>query len=679
MCGITGIMLPPQARDRARLEAIAAMTVSLAHRGPDGSGIWLDRDAGIALGHRRLAILDRSDAGRQPMISHDRRYLITFNGEVYSAPKLRIELLARGHRFHGHSDTEIMLAAIVEFGLERALDQFDGMFAFALWDRAERQLHLVRDRLGKKPLYIGQANGALLFGSELDALRAHPGFQARIDPDALAALLHQGWIPEEHCIWHGVFKLPPGSILSIGSAELQACDVGDMRARSRAWWSLTDLVRQGREDPIVEPSGSEAMLDGLLRTAVRERMVSDVPIGAFLSGGIDSSVVVALMQAQSAKPIRTFTIGFAESGYDEADDARAVAQHLCTDHTEHRVTSAEAQAVIPDLPGIWSEPFADASQIPTLLVAKLAREQVGVVLTGDGGDECFGGYRRHVMAHRLSSLFRVPAGLRRAAASSLTRLGPPAWNELLERPPFSWSRSLRGALQGETVHKFADVLDSANEKDLYHRLLQGGSQVHRPSSMRNWPEPADDAADMLRLLPSHGARAMFRDTIGYLPGDVLVKVDRATMALGLEARCPLLDHRILALAWRLPIGSKIRGGKGKWPLRQVLSCYLPRALFERPKQGFSVPVGAWLRGPLRSWAADILAPGRIGRGDHLNPEVVGRLWSEHLTGRRDHTRQLWAVLMFETWRDRLRLPGQSQLEWPGNQVLHQAPDFAAVE
>ncbi|WP_191057628.1 asparagine synthase (glutamine-hydrolyzing) [Geminicoccus harenae] len=679
MCGISGIMLPAPARARPRLEAITAMTARLAHRGPDGGGIWLDRDAGIALGHRRLAIIDKSDAGRQPMVSHDQRYLITFNGEVYNAPALRAELLALGHRFRGHSDTEVMLTAIMAFGLERALDRFVGMFAFALWDRTERRLHLVRDRLGKKPLYLGQANGVLLFGSELEALRAFPDFQARIDPDALVALLHQGWIPEEHCIWQGVFKLPPGSMLSIGAAELAACDVDRLRARARPWWSLTNVVRQGREDPLVEHGEIEAMLDELLRTAVSDRMVSDVPVGAFLSGGIDSSAVVALMQAQSPTQIRTFTIGFAESGYDEASDARAVAQHLGTDHTEHRVTPAEAQAVIPDLPGIWSEPFADVSQIPTLLVAKLARERVGVVLSGDGGDECFGGYRRHFMANRLSSLFWVPAGLRRAAATSLTSLGPPVWNELLEWPPLSWSRNLRRTLQGETMHKLADVLDSADEKDLYHRLLQGGPQAYRPCSRSDRPEPADDVADVMRLLPSNAARAMFRDTIGYLPGDVLVKVDRATMALGLEARCPLLDHRILAFAWRLPIGSKIRGGKGKWPLRQVLGRYLPRHLFERPKQGFSVPVGSWLRGPLRSWADDILKSDRISRRDHLNPKVIARLWSEHQAGRRDHTRQLWALLMFETWRDRLDASGQPGLAGAGNPVPGQALHFAAAE
>jgi asparagine synthase (glutamine-hydrolysing) len=385
------------------------------------------------------------------------------------------------------------------------------------------------------------------------------------------------------------------------------------------------------------------------------------------------------MQAQSSTPVRTFTIGFAESGYDEAGDARAVAQHLGTDHTEHRVTPAEAQAVIPDLSGIWSEPFADVSQIPTLLVAKLAREQVRVALSGDGGDECFGGYRRHFMADHLSGLFWLPARLRRMAALSLTRLGPPAWNELLEWPPLSWSRNVRQALQGESVHKFAGVLDSIDERDLYHRLLQGGPHAYRPCSMRGGPVPADDAADLMRLLPSYAARAMFRDTIGYLPGDVLVKLDRATMALGLEARCPLLDHRVLAFAWRLPIGSKIRGGKGKWPLRRILHRYVPRALFERPKHGFSVPVGAWLRGPLRGWAADILAPDRLGRGDYLNPRVVGRLWAEHLAGRRDHTRQLWALLMFETWRERLASTGRSKLATSGHQLPMQVPQFAAAE
>ena len=643
MCGIVGILLATHAADPRRLAAVGAMAGALHHRGPDGSDVWIDSGAGIALGHRRLAIIDLSDAGRQPMLSHGEGLVMTFNGEIYNFPGLRPELEALGHRFRGSSDTEVMLAAFESFGIEAALRKFAGMFALALWDRKERVLHLVRDRLGKKPLYVALVEGALLFASELKAIRVFPGFRPTVNTNALACVLHQGWLSDQHCIWKGVLKLPPGTMLSVRANDLDSGDAERLRERIRCWWSLAEVAIAGQQHPLcLKAPELETELDRLLRIAVRQRMVADVPLGAFLSGGIDSSTVVALMQAQSSRPVRTFTIGFREARYDEAADAFQVARHLGTEHTEIRLTPEEARAVIPDLPRIWDEPFADESQIPTLLVARLARQHVTVALSGDGGDESFGGYARHFMSARLGPIFCLPSKPRRMAASALLALSPETWERLLRAVPLPVA--LRQTLSGENLQKLAHVLDVTDERELYERLVRVSP---RPATL----DPMVADADAVPPLADPVGRLMYRDMAGYLPGDILVKLDRASMAVSLEARCPLLDHRLVEFAWRLPTSVKIRRGQGKWLLRRVLRRYVPEALFERPKQGFNVPIGAWLRGPLRGWVEDLLAPPRLRREGFFDPGRVQACWQEHLSGRRDRACELWAILMVEAWLD----------------------------
>ena len=640
MCGIAGILLDPVAAPD-RLALIGAMTATLNHRGPDGDGLWIDRAAGIALGHRRLSIVDLSEAGHQPMFSDGGGLVLTYNGEVYDFAGMQEELVASGHRFRGHSDTEVMLAAFQKSGVEASLKRFSGMFAFGLWDRSARTLCLVRDTLGKKPLYIALAGGALVFASELRAIRAFPGFQAKVDVEALTLMLRHGWVPDDHCIYEGVFKLPPGTMLTLRAGDLATSTVTSLRARVRPWWSLADVAMAGQHSRAApDASALEAELDALLLRAVRERMVADVPLGAFLSGGIDSAMIVALMQAQASRPVRTFTIGFGEARYDETKDAIGIARYLGTEHTEFRLTAADARAVIPDLPRIWDEPFADESQIPTLLVSQLARRHVTVALSGDGGDECFGGYVRHILSSRLNGVFRVPAGLRAGAGGALDWLGPDAWDGLLRtmRVP----AGLRRSVGGERMQKLVRVLNARDEGQLYQRLITLGQ-----GSMTLYPV----AQTLPAIPPLSGAvdRFMYRDMAGYLPGNVLVKLDRASMAVGLETRCPFLDRRVVAFAWRVPTAFKIRDGKGKWLLRQVLRRYLPEDLFERPKHGFDVPVGAWLRGPLRDWAEDLLDEGRLRQQGLLDPTQVRARWHAHLGGRSDHGCELWAVLMAQAW------------------------------
>jgi len=664
MCGIVGILLASRSADPRRLAAVEAMAATLNHRGPDGSGAWIDRDAGVALGHRRLAIVDLTEAGRQPMLSHGSNLVMTFNGEVYNFAAIRPKLEALGHRFRGHSDSEVMLAAFESFGIETALKQFAGMFALGLWDRRARVLHLIRDRMGKKPLYVTMCDGALLFASELMALRAYPGFAPTIDPKALAMVLRYGWVPERYCIWQGVFKLPPGSMLSVSADELDAVDPERLHERARPWWSLAKVAEAGQQNPLdLQPAELEAELDQLLRTVVRERMVADVPLGAFLSGGIDSTTVVALMQAQSQRPVRTFTIGFREGGYDEAFHASQVARHFGTEHTEFRLTPAEALAVIPELPRVWDEPFADESQIPTLLLSRLARRHVTVALSGDGGDECFGGYARHFMSARFGPILRLPLMPRRMAAAALLMLRPSVWDGLLRALPLP--AATRSTLRGENLQKCARVLEMTDERDLYELLM--GS---RPMTLN----PGETAAMRVPPLPNTVSRLIYRDMTGYLPGDILVKLDRASMAASLEARSPFLDHRMVEFSWRLPTAVKVRGGQGKWLLRRVLLRYLPEALFERPKQGFNVPIGTWLVGPLRDWAQELLDARRLRHDGLLDGVRVQACWREHLSGRSDHARELWAILMVQAWLDEMR---NSSLQPPSTGVIEAASEPAA--
>jgi asparagine synthase (glutamine-hydrolysing) len=640
MCGIAGILLAPHAADPRRLAAVRAMTATLRHRGPDASGIWIDSDAGIALGHRRLAIVDLSEAGHQPMLSHGDGLVMTYNGEVYNFAELRLELEALGHRFRGHSDTEVMLAALESYSIEAALRRFAGMFALGLWDRRSRVLHLVRDRLGKKPLYVTLVDGALLFASELKALLAFPGFQPVVDEKALGTVLRQGWVPDQQCIWKGVFKLLPGAMLSVCADDLKASSSVPLQEQIHVWWSLAETAQRSQQDlHNLKEAELEMELDRLLRLAVRERMVADVPLGAFLSGGIDSSAVVALMQAQSSRPVRTFTIGYREGEYNEADDASRVAQHLGTEHTEFRLTPAEVCGVIPELPRIWDEPFADESQIPTFLVAQLARKHVTVALSGDGGDESFGGYTRHFTAPCLALIFGLPLKARRAAASALLMLSQDARLRLFRALPLP---ALRRAASDSNLQKLVQILVVTDERELYERLISFWSAP----ALTDRRACGVDSVPPLRDLAS---RFMYRDMAGYLPGDILVKLDRASMAVSLEVRCPLLDHRLVEFAWRLPTAVKVRSGKGKWLLRRVLRRYLPEVFFERPKHGFNVPIGAWLRGPLREWADALLAPPQLGDKGFLDPGRVQTCWHEHLSGRRDRAYELWAILMVEAW------------------------------
>jgi len=652
MCGIAGVLLAASPSDPRELNAVRRMADLLAHRGPDGCGVWMDQDAGIALSHRRLAIVDLSEAGSQPMASHSGRYVATYNGEIYNFGDLRRDLEAAGCNFNGGSDTEVMLSAFERLGIERSLGRFAGMFACGIWDRADRVLHLIRDRMGKKPLYIGLVGRTLAFASELKAFRAVPGFKAEICPEAVEAMLRLGWVPNHHCIWKNVFKLPPGSILSVTARDIADADIDALRAKVRPWWSLREAAKAAAE-PLSNLTETEMAdeLDRLLRLAVRERMVADVPLGAFLSGGIDSSVVVTLMQEQSRQPVRTFTIGFGEAGYDEATEAAQIARHLGTDHREFRLSPAAAAEIIPDLPRIWDEPFADESQIPTLLVSRLARQHVTVVLSGDGGDEGFGGYSRHILASRLAPALRLPKLVRRAVAGATLGLSQDTWNRIIQRAPLS--RSLRRELRGDVLHKIARVLDSADVLEIYRRVItldpDLASRTYRETP--DMPHFADPVSQMSYL-----------DMAGYLPDDILVKLDRATMSIGLEGRCPLLDHRVIEFAWRVPASVKVRGGKGKWLLRQVLGRYIPKEYHDRPKQGFNVPVGAWLRGSLRDWAEDLLSERRLRHEGLLDVGYVRGCWMEHQAKRRDRSKELWAILMFQAWADqakRMELPTEA--------------------
>ncbi len=640
MCGFAGFIdlarSTPEADLLARAEGMAAQ---LYRRGPDGDGVWADASAGLAMGHRRLAILDLSPAGHQPMVSADGRYVIAYNGEVYNFPELRAELEAGGVAFRGSCDTEVVVEAIAAWGLEAALGRMIGMFVLALWDKAERILCLARDRLGIKPLYWGRCGDHFLFASEIKALRAHPAWTATVDRDALAAYLRFGYVPAPRSIYAGIAKLEPGTFLTLRDGD---------EAEIRRYWDLREITLSARaRQRDMDDCEATERLDGLLRDAVKGRMAADVPLGAFLSGGVDSSTVTALMQAQSSHPVKTFSIGFSESAFDESSEAAAVARHLGTDHTELIVSPADARAVIPHLPDIYDEPFADSSQIPTYLVSRLARGQVSVALSGDGGDEIFAGYNRHrLAAGPWPRLERVPLALRRLASSSLRGLPPALWDFLFSLSP----KRLRHVLTGDRMHKLATVLAGADGADLYGRLV---SQWSDPESLvvegarereRIWDDPG-----LMRDLPELMARMRYMDTVGYLPGDILTKLDRASMAVSLETRVPLIDHRVVEFATGLPPHMLIRGQRGKWLLRQVLHRYVPEELVTRPKTGFGVPLDSWLRGPLRDWAEGLLSRSRLEEEGFFAPAPVRRAWKEHLSGRRNHQHKLWAALMFQAW------------------------------
>ncbi|HYG46431.1 MAG TPA: asparagine synthase (glutamine-hydrolyzing) [Allosphingosinicella sp.] len=651
MCGIAGFIGGRFDSQGARA-VLARMTGAIAYRGPDSAGAWLDTDHKVALGHRRLAILDLSPAGEQPMTSPSGRFVTVYNGEIYNHLELRERLPGP---WRGHSDTETLLAAIDAWGMEKALRECAGMFALALWDRQEKALVLARDRLGEKPLYYGWqgagADAAFLFGSELKALARHPAFRREIDRQALALFTRFNYVPAPHSIYAGIAKLPPGTFLTLRA--------GERTPAVTPYWSAAEVAAAGAAAPLdIGPEEATDALERVLARAVSQQMISDVPLGAFLSGGVDSSTVVALMQAQSSRPVKSFSIGFHDRAYNEAEHAGAVARHLGTDHHELYVRPEDALAVIPSLPGIYDEPFADASQVPTLLVSRLARKQVTVALSGDGGDELFAGYNRYRLAARnWSRISKLPRPLRSAVARGLVAFSPEQWNKVAAAVSPILPASFRLSLPGEKVHKAARGLASASADELYQGLV---SSWRDPAGLViGGAEPATLGPETLARLDGLGTteRMMALDMLTYLPDDILAKVDRAAMSVSLETRVPLLDHRVVEYAWRLPLDLKLRGGQSKWVLRQLLYRHVPPALIERPKMGFGIPIDAWLRGPLKGWAEELIGERRLSSEGYFEPAPIRAAWDSHQSGRANMQYQIWAILMFQSW-----LEGQSAPE-----------------
>lgn len=642
MCGIAGLFSTRPQPDRLQLhQTITAMSDALSHRGPDEGDVWQDPEVPLALGHRRLSIIDLSSAGRQPMRSVSERYIIVFNGEIYNFRQLRAELERLGAYFRGYSDTEVILAAIEAWGVDYTLKAIRGMFAFALWDRHEKQLYFARDRMGKKPLYIGWAGSTLVFGSELKALCVHPEFARNVDRAALSAYMRYGYVPAPLCIYEKVWSLPAGHTAIMDTNALEPGEPTHLLMKP--YWSHLDALRTARAGGCGEKLHIPERFEALLQDCVAERLVSDVPLGAFLSGGIDSSLTVALMQKVSKTPVKTYSIGFHEKGYNEAVYAKRVAAYLGTDHHEQYVDGRQALDVIPRLSAMYDEPFADISAIPTYLVSAFARKSVTVALSGDGGDEMLGGYTRHVRGPKVwRRMRRIPKFARHALSSGLSRLSVETWDKLSRYHPHF----------GAHVHKVCSVLDEENPTAFYMRitshwdkpehLVTGGAEARVPLTDPDWqPEGL-----------SFGEMMMYWDALSYLPGGILTKVDRASMAASLEVRAPLLDQRIYEYVWSLPESYKVHQGQGKWLLRHVLQNHLPERLFARPKQGFSIPVGEWLRGPLRDWAEDLLDPKAMAEQGYLEPEPVRKVWADHLSGRGNHSNKIWTVLMFQDWRKR---------------------------
>ena len=647
MCGIAGLI----AADGASPDLLRRMTDTIEHRGPDDQGQWID--GAVGLGHRRLSIVDLSPSGHQPMPSPRGRFVISYNGEVYNHADLRAELEAAGGApesgWRGHSDTETLVAGIEHWGLEETLSRAVGMFAFALWDRRERILHLVRDRFGEKPLYYGWVGRDFVFASELKAIRAHPGFDREIDRRALGQFAARAYIAAPWSIYRNIYKLEPGCVLSVAEGAAHrprtAPPIRGERdgIRLSRYWSYRDVVLEGLADPIADEGGAVDCLEAALGQAIRDQSVADVPVGAFLSGGIDSSTIVALYQKYSGQPVRTFSIGFEEAGYDEAVYAKEVARHLGSVHQEHYVSVAEARSVIPLLPQMYDEPFADPSQVPTYLVSKFARSEVTVALTGDGGDELFAGYNRHFLAPRLwEHIARVPRPLRAVAGRALGRVPARAWSGA--------SRLVGGARSGigTKVQKALRVAGSARRfDDVYESFLDQWHGEKSPVIGGGRPLGFDldlggEASDTERM--------MYCDSVSYLPDDILAKVDRASMAVSLETRVPFLDHRVAALAARIPLSMKVHGGEGKQILRKLLYREAPREMFDRPKAGFAMPIGEWLTGPLRPWAEDLLDPSRMRSEGFFDASSVSSRWKAHVSGQRDATTSLWPVLMFQAWQ-----------------------------
>ena len=659
MCGIAGLLIPGSSDADGITVILQNMTRSLAHRGPDAEGYWTE--GAVALGHRRLSILDLSDAGAQPMRSESGRYIIVFNGEIYNHLNMRRDLAVDGAApdWRGHSDTETLLAGITHWGLDETLQRAKGMFTLALWDRSEKRLSLARDRMGEKPLYWGWAGQALVFGSELKALRAHPDCPRDVCRDALAQYLRFMYVPAPRSIHPGLYKLEPGTILTVDGAPPSTPPEEPIRPGGhhgsisiRRYWDLNADIEAGAQDQIEDEGDAVAALGEVLGKAAQREMISDVPLGAFLSGGVDSSAIVALMQAQSERPVQTFTIGFDEVAFDETPYAAAVAHHLGTEHTKLHVTDADARDVIPLLPDLYDEPFADSSQIPTYLVCRAARQHVTVALSGDGGDELFGGYNRYIRGPGLwKRLSKVPKPLRQVSGYAAQALPEKTW-ELIGG---AYNRLRPGSAGisglGTKDHRLGERLRLTDSLDDLHRNMASTWIEPETVMAGNVSEPPSHLDDPL---PAFGAddpamRMMLQDMRSYMPDDILCKVDRAAMGVSLETRTPFLDPDVIALAARLPMAMKIRDGQGKWALRQVLYQHVPREMIERPKVGFAIPIGIWLRGPLRDWAEELLSPERLAKDGFFDPEIIRQTWAEHLSGRRDWSARIWTILMFQAW------------------------------
>lgn len=643
MCGITGFL--SLNFDDLNQQHLTSMTDTMQHRGPDDAGVWLDPHTGIGLGQRRLAIVDLSPAGHQPMHAADGRYVIAFNGEIYNHQKLRHELDKANLAPHwrGHSDTETLLAAFAAWGIEATLQRCIGMFAIALWDKHTQTLHLMRDRIGEKPLYYGWQGDTFLFGSELKAIRVHPAFQENIDRDALCLYMRHSYIPAPYSIYQGIHKLPAGTWLQVSRVQREP--------QIKTYWSAVEMSRQSKANPF-DGSAEDAVnaLEALLKDAVGQQMMADVPLGAFLSGGVDSSTVVALMQAQASRPIKTFTIGFHEELYNEATHAKAVAQHLGTEHTELYVTPEECMQVIPRLPTLYDEPFADSSQIPTFLVSQLARQHVTVSLSGDAGDELFAGYNRYQLtASTWGKLSSIPRPIRQLAADAITAISPNHWNQLAGKAKSIIPALEKWANVGDKLHKGAGVMASPSLNHLYLGMVS--TWQHPDELVIGGTEPPTSLTEQLPDLSHLNIieRMMLLDLLTYLPDDILCKVDRAAMGVSLESRVPFLDHRVVEFAWQLPLEYKLRAGQTKWVLRQVLYRHVPQALIERPKKGFGIPIDSWLRGALRDWAEGLLDESRLRQDGYFNPAPIRQKWREHLSGQRNWQYQLWNILMFQAW------------------------------
>ena len=655
MCGITGIFGGLRKEEFER--SIHKMSTALTHRGPNSNGAWINEESGIAFGHQRLSIVDLSSAGHQPMTSPCERFVVAFNGEIYNHLQLREKLDNSKYKqyWKGHSDTETLVHAFSQWGITKTLDQLVGMFAIAVWDLKSKKLYLIRDRFGEKPLYYGWSNGVFLFGSELKALRAYKGFNNQIDRNVLSLYMQYMYVPTPYSIFKDVYKLEPGYILQVDESgrtrpieKITSSVFSAQGVSIKQWYSLSSVAKRNQNNLIEDEDEAIELLEKTLLESVQSQLISDVPLGAFLSGGIDSSMIVGLMNKISSHPVKTFTIGFEESAFNEAIYAKEVAKHLGTDHHELYVTASDAFEVIPSLHTIYDEPFADSSQIPTYLVSKLARQHVTVALSGDAGDELFGGYNRYLWGERVwSKLKWIPPIMRQTLGTAIQKLPASTW----DAAGYLLPNKYKVASMGDKAHRMAYRLKTVNSlDDMYHSLVtEGFNESGLVYSDNSILKTKLNDSSIVSDIGESEHRMMLWDSLTYLPDDILTKVDRAAMSVSLETRIPFLDYRVAELSWRLPLDMKIKNGEGKWPVRQVLYKYVPRELIERPKAGFAIPVGLWLRGPLREWADELLNESRIQQEGYSNAKLVRKMWDQHLSGRYDWTPRLWAILMFQAW------------------------------